>query len=838
MSNPFYNSISNSSEIDIDGSVTCQDLILNDETEPNNTGAASGVLFKKAGDDGIWWKPDAAGSATDLTGSDPSAVLGPASAVDSNLCAFDGVTGKLIKDSLVPTSQVILKDGKAGGQYVIGGTGSGDNLTLTGSSGGLGQVIINDPLVINDQAYATPYEASIQSSTSQSWLEILNSGGAGAGAFFGMNTNDFELWSYQGGSTNFYTGVGFGTGTVRMRINNDGRINTFEATDSTTTTSGSFTITGGLGVAKSIFARDYSGVTISRPDPTTDLMLNTTLSGTYTGSENTFISNNNISCPITTGHSNIYIAADPLALTTGVRNLCIGNLSGSTMTSGEDNVNLGDRAGNVNIIGIRSVNVGSSAGLLSTNSFNTNIGALAAFNLTTGTNNTNLGFFSGNGITTGTNNTCIGSQATGGVALTNQTALGYAAICDKSNQTMVGNASVTEIVPNVNATCDLGSTTNTFTNLHLGGGSKFYNGTNANVVTLQAGVTTANKTYTLPITDGTTGQVLSTDGAGTMSWATASGGGGGSTAGFAISTMIAGDQMYSSIGGFQFGQLIGTYTSQPALGIVWGIVWDGVSRWVCINATNNKSYSDNDGVTWTTAATVGGNTLGAFRNGIAHGGGLYGIAADGTNPIVYSTDGNTWQAPTSITQPSAAYGVCTDGAGRWIFSGGTITVSYSTDLANTVNNHGSSLITIGNSCAYGNGNFIVGGNGGDYVYCAAADIATLGSWTTSVISGAGNIYGLAYSTSLSRWVCITSTGQCWYSDDDLVTWTQSYQGGGSNVFRQICWDGQAFLIAAPTIIFSTDGIIWATRTGVSDGVGFGADLNNYSVAPKMHPINQ
>lgn len=36
---------------------------------------------------------------------------------------------------------------------------------------------------------------------------------------------------------------------------------------------------------------------------------------------------------------------------------------------------------------------------------------------------------------------------------------------------------------------------------------------------------TSNRIWTLPAADGTSGQVLSTDGAGVLSWATASGGG-------------------------------------------------------------------------------------------------------------------------------------------------------------------------------------------------------------------------------------------------------------------------------------------------------------------------
>lgn len=62
--------------------------------------------------------------------------------------------------------------------------------------------------------------------------------------------------------------------------------------------------------------------------------------------------------------------------------------------------------------------------------------------------------------------------------------------------------------------------------LTLGRGSaltgvlKFANSTNGNLVALQAGASSGNVTYTLPTADGSNGQVLSTNGSGTLSWKT------------------------------------------------------------------------------------------------------------------------------------------------------------------------------------------------------------------------------------------------------------------------------------------------------------------------------
>lgn len=58
---------------------------------------------------------------------------------------------------------------------------------------------------------------------------------------------------------------------------------------------------------------------------------------------------------------------------------------------------------------------------------------------------------------------------------------------------------------------------------------RFADSDSSNWVAFQAPATiSSNVIWTLPSADGTTGQVLSTNGSGTLSWATASGGGGSS----------------------------------------------------------------------------------------------------------------------------------------------------------------------------------------------------------------------------------------------------------------------------------------------------------------------
>jgi hypothetical protein len=72
--------------------------------------------------------------------------------------------------------------------------------------------------------------------------------------------------------------------------------------------------------------------------------------------------------------------------------------------------------------------------------------------------------------------------------------------------------------------------TATLTNKTIGDALKFADADESNYVALQAPATVASDiTWTLPNADGTSGQVLSTDGSGTLSWATGGGGGGGTS---------------------------------------------------------------------------------------------------------------------------------------------------------------------------------------------------------------------------------------------------------------------------------------------------------------------
>ncbi len=94
---------------------------------------------------------------------------------------------------------------------------------------------------------ATDYALSLQNNTTSAWLEILNNGGAGKGAFFGMTSNNFEIYNYQGGPINFFTNPSASASTLRFSISKDGNVVVGSAAIATNATDGFLYIDSGAG---------------------------------------------------------------------------------------------------------------------------------------------------------------------------------------------------------------------------------------------------------------------------------------------------------------------------------------------------------------------------------------------------------------------------------------------------------------------------------------------------------------------------------------------------------------------------------------------------------------
>jgi uncharacterized protein (TIGR02145 family) len=209
---------------------------------------------------------------------------------------------------------------------------------------------------------------------------------------------------------------------------------------------------------------------------------NVALNSNTTGSGNTATGYRALS-NTTTGSQNTATGGEALYRnTTGRNNTATGKDALFNNTTGGDNTAIGQGALINNTTGESNTVSGAWAlELNTTGGFNTSIGKSTLYANTTGGNNTAIGYNALYANTTGSFNTAIGNSASvGSGALTNATALGNGAIVAASNTVQLGNASVT------------------------------------NVKT--SGTVTAGA-VTYPRTDGTNGQVLTTNGSGSLSWA-------------------------------------------------------------------------------------------------------------------------------------------------------------------------------------------------------------------------------------------------------------------------------------------------------------------------------
>lgn len=216
--------------------------------------------------------------------------------------------------------------------------------------------------------------------------------------------------------------------------------------------------------------------------------------GTQTfGGSKTFASNimvNGISIGRGAGNNDESVAVGSGAMgnsnINGKRNTAVGAgaMSQYNGTSWDNNTSIGYNNLPRLTSGSGNTSVGAESMLyLLTGTENTSIGNQSLINVT-GSNNVGVGKRSGQTITSGSQNTIIGTNADVSTNnLTNATALGYAANVTASNTIQLGNTSVTNV--------------KTSGTISVGG-------------------------VTYPNTDGTNGQVLTTNGSGVISWSTPS----------------------------------------------------------------------------------------------------------------------------------------------------------------------------------------------------------------------------------------------------------------------------------------------------------------------------
>ena len=166
----------------------------------------------------------------------------------------------------------------------------------------------------------------------------------------------------------------------------------------------------------------------------------------------------------------------------GQRNTAVGQGAAGSNTSGTDNVAIGYNSLGGTTTGTRNVAIGAFAGSGSGSYQNTAIGYAALNALTTGASNTAIGVGALSGNTVGNGNIALGEGAGftfGTNDLNNTIAIGNDAHVDASNKIQLGNTSIESVATS-------------------------------------GQLTTGAVTY--PRTDGTAGQVLTTDGSGNVIW--------------------------------------------------------------------------------------------------------------------------------------------------------------------------------------------------------------------------------------------------------------------------------------------------------------------------------
>lgn len=175
-------------------------------------------------------------------------------------------------------------------------------------------------------------------------------------------------------------------------------------------------------------------------------------------------------------------------------NLNIGEDAGSALASANFNLNIGKRAGSANNDGNYNTYIGYEAGEQATGSSNTVVGTQSGLNMTDASSNTIVGDYSGNSITTGGGNVLLGAAS--GNSLTGGS--GNIFIGTNSGSSETGNNKL--FIDNSSSSTPL-----------------LYGEFDNNLLRINGELNIENQ-YSFPSVDGSTGQVISTDGNGNLNW--------------------------------------------------------------------------------------------------------------------------------------------------------------------------------------------------------------------------------------------------------------------------------------------------------------------------------
>ena len=208
-------------------------------------------------------------------------------------------------------------------------------------------------------------------------------------------------------------------------------------------------------------------------------------------------------------------------------NLFLGSGAGVFQSTGNSNTGTGINALNQNSSGEWNCAFGKGALENANASQNTAIGGCALYSNTTGYHNVGLGRSALFSNTTGSDNTVIGSDAGSncGSSISGSVFLGYQAGKNENNSNKLYIENSESGSPLIYGEFD-NNLLKFNGSLELANGTsasslKFYepSGSGSNYTRFLSQAQTADVTYTLPAADGTDGQILNTNGSGSLSWA-------------------------------------------------------------------------------------------------------------------------------------------------------------------------------------------------------------------------------------------------------------------------------------------------------------------------------
>ena len=246
----------------------------------------------------------------------------------------------------------------------------------------------------------------------------------------------------------------------------------------------------------------------------------------------------------------------------------------------------------------------------------------------------------------------------------------------------------------------------------------------------------------------------------------------------------------------------------------WQSVIYGNGTFVAISqdGTNRVMYST-DGITWTAASAPEANSW----SGVTYGDGKFvAVSVDGTNKVMYSTDGITWNAASGIA--NGGWTSVTYGNGKFVAvtPSGTNRVMYSTDGITW--NAASGIESGWMSVTYGNGKFVaVAWTGTNRVMYSTDGI----NWTAASAAEASGWQSVAYGNGKFVAVAYTGTNLVMYSTDG-INWTAA-SAAEDNYWYAVTYGGGKFVAVATN---GTNRVMWS-ETGVSDPATFTAyDADN------------